>query len=137
MRYIRGGIAATGPRPGSSVIAVMPGWMPWLGHGPGLHEWITWYGAVGTIRGAAATHEVYGVRVNGLAIASGQEHRSAPIVRYAMGENRDWLNGYLLACDAQGLGLLIDEQPRWQCFSGDIDSALPAGFLSLIEDDDW
>ena len=47
---------------------VFPGGLPWLDQEASLARWVTWYAAVGLVRGGAATEGLYGVRVNGLVL---------------------------------------------------------------------
>jgi hypothetical protein len=130
LRYVQWGIRSTGPHRGSAVVLVLPGPVPWVDPKSTLVDWMVWYGAVGAVRGGAATEAIYGVRVNGLVSARDEERHAAPVVRYALAEGRDWLNGYVLSSDAEGAGLLADERPLWQCFSGDAVAPVPGAFLS-------
>jgi NAD(P)-dependent dehydrogenase (short-subunit alcohol dehydrogenase family) len=134
LRSIRHGIRSTGPRTGARVVVVLPGWLPWLTPDAGLGDWLSWYGAIGAVRGSAATEIQYGVRVNGLAVQPCQDRRAAQVIRYCLDEDHSWLNGCVLACDQEGVGLLADERPRWQSFFGDSARVIPPSLESLLGD---
>ena len=114
---------ALASRDGShSVVVVLP---PWPGEGSDLACALLWYAAVGLIRGSAATEAVYGVRVNGLVAGPGQGQLAARVAEYLLSRDSSWLNGYILTADSLGVGVLADEQPRWQGYFGDAAFRLP------------
>jgi 3-oxoacyl-[acyl-carrier protein] reductase len=112
---------------------VFPGWCPWLDPEAGPREWLLWYGAVGAVRGGAATRAIYGVRINGVSVASKHEANASQVLPFLLSAQSSWLNGYLLTFDQDGVGVLSDEKPKWQMFSGDAGESMPPGFVSQLD----
>jgi hypothetical protein len=122
------GIRATAHHHAHGIVVILPSIL-WLPPEPsGISQWLVSYGAVGLIRGAAATEAIYGVRVNGLVCEPGHEALVGPLLRYLFSTDSAWLNGSVLTVDGQGVGLLADERPRWQTFSESGSFTLPSAF---------
>jgi NAD(P)-dependent dehydrogenase (short-subunit alcohol dehydrogenase family) len=132
LRYVQFGIRATIHDEAFGVAVVMPGGLPWLDPAAQLREWMLWYAAVGAVRGGAATEAIYGVRVNGITLPDDQEAQADPVLSYALSADSSWLNGYQLFIDDVGVGVLSDEKPRLQLFSGDLDASVPSGFFAQL-----
>lgn len=131
---VRSAIGLTAHHAGHGVVIVLPGWLPWLDTRADLARWLAWYAAVGLVRGAAATEAIYGVRVNGLVLGSGHECLAAATVRYLLAAESTWLSGYVLTVGERGVGLLSDEDPRWQGFVTGGELVLPQGLLANLSD---
>jgi NAD(P)-dependent dehydrogenase (short-subunit alcohol dehydrogenase family) len=108
---VQAALALTQHDRGRSIVVVLP---LWPGEEGDLACALTWYSAIGLIRGGAATEAIYGVRVNGLVIEPGQEQLAAAVADYLLSADSRWLNGYVLTADSLGAGVLCDERPRWQ-----------------------
>lgn len=111
------------------IAVILPSDVPSSTSGSG--EWLHWYGAIGLIRGAAATEAIYGVRTNGVVVELGGESTASELVRYLLSEDATWLNGYVFVASRDGVALIRDEQPAWQLYTGggSLDQLRSAGFL--------
>jgi NAD(P)-dependent dehydrogenase (short-subunit alcohol dehydrogenase family) len=130
LSLVQAALAGTARRDGRAVLLVLPGGLPWRDPGVSLERWLAWYAAVGLMRGAAATEAMYGVRVNGLAIAPGSEVLAGGLAAYLLSRRSHWLNGYVLTADTRGAGLLADETPRWEAFASGADFEWPPALSS-------
>jgi NAD(P)-dependent dehydrogenase (short-subunit alcohol dehydrogenase family) len=131
---VRSAVELTAHHDDRGVVIVLPGWLPWLDERAGLARWLAWYAAVGLVRGGAATEAIYGVRVNGLVLGPGHQRLAAATVGYLLSAESSWLNGYVLTVDERGVGLLSDENPRWQGYLTGEELALPKGLLASLSD---
>lgn len=131
---VRSAIELTAHHDDRGTVVVFPGGLPWLDDEAGLARWVAWYAAVGLVRGGAATEGIYGVRVNGLVLGAGHERLGGALVRYLLSPASSWLNGYVLTIDGRGVGLLSDENPRWQGYASGDDFTLPDGLLANLSD---
>jgi hypothetical protein len=131
---VRSAIELTAHHDDRGTVIVFPGGLPWLDDEADLARWVAWYAAVGLVRGGAATEGIYGVRVNGLVLGPGHERLGGALVRYLLSPASSWLNGYVLTIDGRGVGLLSDENPRWQGYASGDDFTLPDGLLANLSD---
>lgn len=131
---VRSAVGLTAHHDDRGVVLVLPGWLPWLDEDADLARWLAWYAAVGLVRGGAATEAIYGVRVNGLVLGPGHRRLAGATVRYLLSAESSWLNGYVLTVDERGVGLLSDEDPRWQGYAVGEELALPKGLLANLSD---
>jgi hypothetical protein len=131
---VRSAIELTAHHDDRGTVVVFPGGLPWLDDEAGLARWVAWYAAVGLVRGGAATEGIYGVRVNGLVLGAGHERLGGALVRYLLSPASSWLNGYVLTIDGRGVGLLSDENPRWEGYASGDDFTLPDGLLANLSD---
>lgn len=131
---VRSAIEATAHHDDRGVVVVFPGGLPWLDQEASLARWVAWYAAVGLVRGGAATEGLYGVRVNGLVPGPGHGRLAGPLARYLLSPASAWLNGYVLTADERGIGLLSDENPRWQAFASGDGWGLPDALLANLSD---
>ncbi|HEX3921983.1 MAG TPA: SDR family NAD(P)-dependent oxidoreductase [Streptosporangiaceae bacterium] len=131
---VRSAIEATAHHDDRGVVVVFPGGLPWLDQEASLARWVAWYAAVGLVRGGAATEGLYGVRVNGLVPGPGHARLAGPLARYLLSPASAWLNGYVLTADERGIGLLSDENPRWQAFASGDGWGLPDALLANLSD---
>ena len=132
--HVQSAVELTAHHDDRGVVIVLPGWLPWLDEHADLARWLAWYAAVGLVRGAAATEAIYGVRVNGLVLGQGHQRLAGATVRYLLAAESSWLNGYVLTVDERGVGLLSDEEPRWQGYTTEEELALPKGLLANLSD---
>jgi hypothetical protein len=132
--HVQSAVELTAHHDDRGVVIVLPGWLPWLDEHADLARWLAWYAAVGLVRGAAATEAIYGVRVNGLVLGQGHQRLAGATVRYLMAAESSWLNGYVLTVDERGVGLLSDEEPRWQGYTTGEELELPEGLLANLSD---
>ena len=132
--HVQSAVELTAHHDDRGVVIVLPGWLPWLDEHADLARWLAWYAAVGLVRGAAATEAIYGVRVNGLVLGQGHQRLAGATVRYLLAAESSWLNGYVLTVDERGVGLLSDEEPRWQGYATGEELALPKGLLANLSD---
>lgn len=116
LAFVQSGVAVTARQSSHGVLLVLRGELPWQDESSLLRDWTLMHGAAGLIRGVAATEAIYGVRCNALICGTGREELVTPLIQYLLSPTSDWLNGYLLTVDSQGIGLLADEQPRWQSY---------------------
>ena len=123
LSWVQSGLALTKRHDDRAIAVVLP---PWPGEQcDDLACALTWYAAVGLIRGSAATEGIYGVRVNGLTVEPGYEDLGGAVTQYLLSSAGGWLNGHVLTADSMGIGLLADERPRWQSYSAGGQLRLP------------
>ena len=118
LAFVQSGVSVTARHSSHGVLLVLRGELPWRDESSLLRDWTLMHGAAGLIRGVAATEAIYGVRCNALICRTGREELVSPLIQYLLSPASNWLNGYLLTVDSMGVGLLADEQPRWQSYGG-------------------
>lgn len=67
-------------------------------------------------------------------LGQGHQRLAGATVRYLLAAESSWLNGYVLTVDERGVGLLSDEEPRWQGYATGEELALPKGLLANLSD---